>query len=76
VTSAGQVFNGPTPKGCQTGSFQACQAALARLNLRQVTFYQPASRYWDFQWMEVGIFLGLALALAGFCFWWLGRRPA
>ena len=23
---------------------------------------------------ETAIFLALALALAGFCFWWLGRR--
>jgi hypothetical protein len=26
------------------------------------------------QWIETGIFLVLALALAGFCFWRLGRR--
>jgi hypothetical protein len=26
------------------------------------------------EWIETGIFLALALALAGFCFWRLGRR--
>jgi hypothetical protein len=26
------------------------------------------------QWIETGIFGALALALAGFCFWGLGRR--
>ena len=36
--------------------------------------YQPASRYWPLQEIETGIFLALAVALAGFCFWWLGRR--
>ncbi|MGH3119634.1 MAG: ABC transporter permease subunit [Streptosporangiaceae bacterium] len=36
--------------------------------------YQPASRYWPLQEIETGIFLALALALAGFCFWRLGRR--
>jgi hypothetical protein len=41
---------------------------------REAITYEPASRYWPLQWIETGIFLGLALALAGFCFWWLGRR--
>jgi hypothetical protein len=36
--------------------------------------YQPASRYWAFQWTETAIYLALALALAGFCVWQLGRR--
>jgi hypothetical protein len=36
--------------------------------------YQPASRYWLFQALEAGLFLGLSLLLAGFCFWWLRRR--
>jgi len=26
------------------------------------------------QWYETGIFLAAALVLAGFCFWWIGRR--
>jgi hypothetical protein len=34
--------------------------------------YQPASRYWALQWYETTIFL--ALALAGFCIWWI-RHP-
>jgi hypothetical protein len=42
--------------------------------IREAITYQPASRYWPFQWIETGIFLTLALALAGFCFWRLGRR--
>jgi hypothetical protein len=74
INAAGQVFSGPTPKACGSGSYQACTAALGRLNLRQVAVYQPASRYWDFQWYETGIFLTLALVLAGFCSWWVRRR--
>ena len=75
VTHAdGQVFTGPPPKACENGSFQACQAALGRLHLRQLLSYQPASRYWDFQWIETGLFLALALALAGFCFWRVRQR--
>ena len=62
------------PRGLHTGSFQACHAALARLHLRQLVTYQPASRYWAFQWYETAIFLALAVVLAGFCFWWVRRR--
>ena len=36
--------------------------------------YQPVSHYWPLQLVETGIFLALALALAGFCFWRLDRR--
>lgn len=36
--------------------------------------YQSTSRYWAIQWTETGIYLALALALAGFCYWRLGRR--
>jgi len=36
--------------------------------------YQPASRYWAFQWYETAIFLGLAVILAGVCFWQIRRR--
>jgi hypothetical protein len=41
---------------------------------REAISYLPTSRYWPLQWTETGIFLALAVALAGFCFWWLGRR--
>jgi hypothetical protein len=42
--------------------------------LREVLVYQPASRYWAFQWYEMAIFLGLALICGAFCFWWMRRR--
>jgi hypothetical protein len=31
--------------------------------------YQPADRYWTFQWLEVATYLVLAGLLAGFAFW-------
>jgi ABC-2 family transporter protein len=49
-------------------------ACMASRGIRETITYQPASRYWPFQWIETGIFLAIALALAGFCFWRLGRR--
>jgi hypothetical protein len=41
---------------------------------REAITYEPARRYWPLQAIETGIFLALALALAGLCFWRLGRR--
>ncbi|MDQ1534035.1 MAG: hypothetical protein QOF28_1796 [Actinomycetota bacterium] len=41
-----------------------------------VTTYQPASRYWSFQWYELALFLGAAVVLCGLCFWWIRRRLA
>jgi ABC-type transport system involved in multi-copper enzyme maturation permease subunit len=74
ITAAGRAYTGPAPQSCQTPNFQACQASLARLHLRHTVTYQPASRYWAFQWYETAIFLAAALVLAGFCVWWIRRR--
>lgn len=52
---------------------QACNDYIESLHLRQTVTYQPASRYWAFQWVETAIYLALALALAGFSFWWNRR---
>jgi hypothetical protein len=74
IDSAGHVFTGPASSACMNGSPQACVASLAPLHLRQLLVYEPASRFWAFQWYETGIFLALALVLAGFCAWWISRR--
>jgi ABC-type transport system involved in multi-copper enzyme maturation permease subunit len=82
TTTGGSTSLGLAPQACTSGSTKvlpsgqtsACNAALARLHLRQVVIYQPASRYWAFQWSETAIYLLLALLLAGFCTWWINRR--
>ncbi|MEV7445803.1 hypothetical protein AB0O22_32485 [Streptomyces sp. NPDC091204] len=48
----------------------------ATSNLHIAVDYQPADRYWAFQWIETGIFLALSGLLADFCTWWLRRRTA
>jgi hypothetical protein len=52
----------------------SCQAYIESLHLRQTVTYEPASRYWPLQWYETGIYLALALALAGLCLWWIRPR--
>ena len=42
--------------------------------IRETITYEPANRYWPLQGIETGIFLALALALAGSCFWRVSRR--
>jgi ABC-2 type transport system ATP-binding protein len=54
----------------------AIQQCIDQLRIREAMTYQPASRYWPFQWYELAIYLGLALVLGGFCFWWFRRRIA
>jgi ABC-type transport system involved in multi-copper enzyme maturation permease subunit len=74
VNAAGQPFTAPATKGCLGGNFQACQAYLGRLHPRQVVTYQPASHFWPLQWTETGIFVALALLLAGICAWRIQRH--
>lgn len=47
---------------------------LASAGVRVAVTYQPAGRYWAFQWTETAIYVALALALAGYCFWRLRSR--
>lgn len=51
-----------------------CMNEINRLGYRQQATYQPLDRFWPFQWIETGIYLVLAAALVGFCFWWTRRR--
>jgi hypothetical protein len=60
------AFSGPKPS-----SPGPCMESRG---IREAITYEPASRYWPLQGIETGIFGALALALAGFCFWRLGRR--
>jgi len=66
VGSCAPAPGGHTPE-------RACFQRLARAGYRQRVGYQPRSRYWAFQAIELAIFLVLAGALAGVCFWRIGR---
>jgi hypothetical protein len=38
--------------------------------------YQPASRYWSFQWYDVAIYIALAALLGALSWWWIRHRAA
>jgi ABC-2 family transporter protein len=51
-----------------------CFAEINRLGYRAQLVYHDSSRFWPFQWIETGIYVAVALGLAGFSFWWTRRR--
>ena len=71
VNAAGQTIS-KAPQACisRSGNFLQC---LTSHGVRMGISYQPASRYWTFQWLEAGIFLLLALGLGGVCLWRIRR---
>jgi hypothetical protein len=78
VNAAGQPVS-TTPAACiaettQQSNYSAFPDCLASHGIREAISYQPASRYWPFQWTETAIYIALALALAGYCFRRLNRR--
>jgi hypothetical protein len=72
VNAAGQPAS-TSPAACSPGS-PAWTQCLTSHGIRIAVTYQPTSRYWAIQWTETAIYLALALALAGYCFWRLSRR--
>ncbi|MEU1789752.1 transporter [Streptomyces sparsogenes] len=42
--------------------------------LAQYADYHPLGHFWRLQWIQAGICLAAAAALAAFCLWWIGRR--
>jgi len=77
IGPSGRPIRVPAYPPCMSGSsnaMQACLAWIGRLHLMQVVAYEPASRFWEFQWTETAIFVGAAVALAGFCVWRIRAR--
>jgi hypothetical protein len=76
ITATGQVFTGPAnPQYCGPDAApQVCTDWVGSLGLRQDLTYHPANHFWSLQWTETGIFIAIAVLLAGFCFWWTRRR--
>jgi len=78
ITPSGRVFTGPAARACTSSSAapQQCSNWLNSLHLRQLISYQPASRFWPLQWLELGIYLVLAVGLGWLSVWQVRRRRA
>jgi hypothetical protein len=76
IDTSGHAAQVPAIPACLSASSQGCAGSLARFHFRELISYEPASRFWTFQWVETGIFVALAVALAACCVWWLIRRIA
>ena len=55
-------------------SAAALNQCLAQQGYTQLTRYQPASRFWPFQWIEGGWLLALSLLLIAMTVWLVRRR--
>jgi hypothetical protein len=63
-TPNGQEIAQTRYAACVNGSFDAMPDCLGALDLHVDIAYQPAGRYWAFQWLESALYLALAAALA------------
>jgi hypothetical protein len=67
---------GGGPAGGPPPSVNPFAQCLAPHGYRMWTSYQPASRFWTFQWIEGGWLLGLAALLIAATIWLVHRRAA
>ena len=63
------------PIGLSQGNLNPVQY-LVQHGYTQLTTYQPASRFWPFQWIEGGWLLALSLLLMAATVWLVRRRAA
>jgi hypothetical protein len=56
------------------GAWRSAPTYLLHRGFTQLTSYQPASRFWPFQWIEGGWLLALSLLLIAATVWLVRRR--
>jgi hypothetical protein len=67
-------LGGEPPTPAQIMSIHAACVRKLSLTYHTVASFQPGSRFWPFQWLEMGVFIVAALALGGLAYWGLRRR--
>ncbi len=76
--AAGQTFSGrfAFDQLCAgaNGSKDALNHCLQQHGAVETVTYQPADRFWAFQTIELGLFLGVSIALIAITVWWVRRR--
>ncbi|HEY2044163.1 MAG TPA: hypothetical protein VGH11_15920 [Jatrophihabitans sp.] len=79
LTLNGHPVSGPLNVNFQCGGVgtrQAMDKCLGDLGYQLTTKYQPANRYWPFQFIESALFVALALVLIAVCVIAVRRRDA
>jgi hypothetical protein len=66
----------PVVPGKSKPSVETFAQCLGQHGYTEWTNYQPASRFWPFQWIEGGWLLALSLLLIAVTVWLVGRRAA
>jgi hypothetical protein len=61
-------------KGTENGD--PIDDCLNKAGYRQIAKYQPRYRYWDFQRIETGIYLGMTAVAVGVTYWLVLKRDA
>jgi hypothetical protein len=71
----GSAYRGEDARPCLLpGDREAGDACTVAQHLHFAYTRQPGGRYWAFQWIELSLFVALALLLTGFGFYWVRRR--
>lgn len=73
LDAAGRPIAREVADECQGGGPGEALACLEAKDLTVNVSYQPADRYWTFQWLEFAVYLLLAGLLAAFAFWRVPR---
>ena len=75
VSPAGVEVAGDMVPECLTQDRMNYLNCVAEAGYSPVVYYQPADRYWRFQWTETGILLLATMLLAGPVVYRVARRP-
>ncbi|WP_404869488.1 ABC transporter permease subunit [Kitasatospora griseola] len=68
LAADGRPFTAAAPEACgPDGSPRLCRETIDAMHLTQRVDYQPAGRYWAFQWTEAGALALLSAAVAVGC---------
>ncbi|MGW7231460.1 transporter [Streptomyces cyaneofuscatus] len=72
--SDGKAYSEKSFESCFSVDMDKMKACVAKRDLHVEVSYQPADRYWRFQWIEAGGYLALTALLVAFCVTRI-RRP-
>jgi len=77
IDGSGNIVNRiNVPEVCRTMPDGQLKACMGQHGYRFVDTIQPIERFWTFQFIESGIFVGLGIVLLAVATWWVIRRAS